>query len=106
MESREQKCETCGEMDRCRRGKCFVCCRPAVTRDLIRAGVPVGSADGLGGIAKKAKARGKKPWEIQKILELVHPILMENVKVDKLGRLRLTVKKAHWVRNDGWSAGL
>jgi hypothetical protein len=35
---------------------------------------------------------------------MAHPVLMENIVVDKDGTMRLKSTKYHWVRRQGWSS--
>lgn len=67
---------------------------------MVKAGIPCMSAGHLAGLARKLK--GKKSEEIWCFLATVHPVLMENLKVSKEGRLVLRSDKYVWLRRVGW----
>ncbi len=59
------------------------------------------TADILANLARKLKTTK----EAQRVLGLVHPIVMENVVVGAGGVLRLRFRDFHWVRRQGWHGG-
>lgn len=71
-------------------------------RDLVEAGIPWGSANALSYLTKRCLARGRLPRKTELILSLVHPILMENIKVKANGRLTLRSAQYYWQRRGGW----
>lgn len=95
-------CELCRKKRDCYRGRCWVCRRPIEIRALIEAGVPYMSAYGLLGLLRKCLRLKKTAGQAHRMIEFVHPDLMENVWIDTKGRFRLQDPDAGWVRNNGW----
>lgn len=89
-------CESCGKTVERYRGLCSPCRFPKECRQLVEYGVPGMSARGLMFLARKS---GK---EADKILRIVHPRLMENVKIVK-GIFKVIDKKYRWVRSNYWA---
>ncbi len=98
-----RKCHGCGRTRDCLRGRCLPCRQPPDRRALVEVGVPCSSADALAWIVQKAKRQRKTGAEIEAILWFVHPLLMENIEVTDQGVLRPKVKKAEWIRRNGWT---
>lgn len=59
------------------------------------------TADILANLARKCN----NLKEAQRVLELAHPMLMENVQIEAGRILTLRIKNAHWVRRQGWHKG-
>ena len=57
------------------------------------------SVGALAVIVKKCRSMKKNP---EAVLAIVHPVLMENIRVDSSGVMRLRSKKYHWERGSGW----
>jgi hypothetical protein len=97
---RDGPCTDCGRKGFLYKGRCVPCNQPPDRRQLVEAGVPCGSADALAQIAQRCGGG----TSAQKVLEMAHPVLMENIVVDKDGTMRLKSTKYHWVRRQGWSS--
>lgn len=90
-------CRECGEKDNCYKGLCLPCRQPSDRRELVKFGVPCGSADALALIMSKCKSDA----DTERTLKLVHPRLMQNIVV--VGRvLKVRNKKYHWMRRGDW----
>jgi hypothetical protein len=63
------------------------------------------SAGVLAGLVKKCRDQQKTAKQTQALLEFVHPILMENVRVTEAGILALRSVKHIWIRRGRWQAG-
>lgn len=68
-------------------------------------GVPPMSADCLMRLVKRCRERKKTTAETQTLLEMLHPILMENVRVTGSGSLALRDEKQIWIRRGQWQPG-
>lgn len=95
-------CKTCHRKRELHRGRCYPCRKPADRRQLVEAGVPGLTADGLANIVRKCRGQGKKSSEIMELLTVVHPVLMENIDVDRNGFLKPKSRKYVWIRRNGW----
>lgn len=98
------RCGTCRKKDDLVRGTCFPCRVPENRRDLVKAGVPWGTANALMQLTERAKRRARVTSEVQLLLEISHPILMTNIKVDRGFNLRIRSPKYRWLRRSGWSS--
>ena len=92
------RCRTCRRRGALYKGLCYPCRKPEEVRDLIEVGVPCGTTGALINVVRKCKTAK----EAQRILDMIYPIVMENVVV-KAGALRLRSQKYRWNRNNGWS---
>lgn len=80
------------------------CRQPADRREIVDAGVPPGSADALIRLRRIAKEQGKKGKAIPAFLAMVHPVLMQNIRIDGRGNLRIIDDSIVWMRRSGWMA--
>lgn len=91
-------CKGCGKKfeDReCRHGFCMVCRQPAESRELVKYGVLPQSANMLMNLMWKCKV------DAERVLGIVHPVLMQNIKVvDRT--LRVRDKQYRWFRRGNW----
>ncbi len=94
-------CGGCRKKRNLHKGLCLPCRVPRPIRQLVEAGVVWGTGVAVAGLIKKCKT----PKDAQRVLELVHPIVMENIVVGKDMVLKLRSKNAHWVRRNGWHKG-
>jgi hypothetical protein len=91
-------CKGCGEKfsDReCIRGFCLPCRTPEDRRELVKFGVPRGSADALMLIANKCNGQAEF------VLGKCHPRLMQNIVIVN-GILKVRDKSYHWMRRGDW----
>ena len=95
------RCAGCRKRRNLYKGRCLPCRVPKRIHQLVEAGIPWGTSSAISGLIRKFKT----PKDAQRVLELVHPIVMENVVVGKGMVLRLRSKNAHWVRRHGWHKG-
>lgn len=68
---------------------------------MLRAGCPAGTAGVLAGLMKKM--RGMKLKEALQVLHVVHPRIMENLKIGSGWCLIRQNRKYVWHRGDGWA---
>lgn len=78
--------------------KCWICRKPVEIRPLLLAEVPFSSATCLLQLFRKCPSAKTA----RTVLALVHPVLMENIKVSVSGSFELIDKKWVWVRRNGW----
>jgi hypothetical protein len=91
-------CEGCGETfsgKECRKGRCLPCRCPEDRRELVKFGVPWGSANALAGIMKKCNG------DAEFVLGKVHPRLMQNIVISN-GILKVRDKAYRWLRRNDW----
>lgn len=91
-------CQGCGvkfKEKECYKGRCFPCRAPADRRELVRFGVPWGSAAALALIMHKCNG------DAEFVLGKVHPRLMQNIKIVK-GVLKVRDKSYMWLRRGDW----
>ncbi len=88
-------CAKCGQKGCCYKDQCLVCRTPPDRRELVKHGVPRGSADALAIIMRKCNG------DANFVLGKVHPRLMENIEI-RDGRLRLKSRNYRWMRRCGW----
>lgn len=89
-------CDTCRRKRDLYRGRCGSCRKPIEIREICDAGVPWMSGLTLMYIMKKA---GK---EADKVLRMVHPRTMANIRVQK-GIFKIVDKRYRWIRRQGWA---
>lgn len=63
------------------------------------------SADFLAQLAGRCVRRRMKVAQMQMVLEMAHPILMENVRVSSDGKLQVKDRSQIWIRRGRWEAG-
>lgn len=90
-------CRGCGEKRGCYKGLCLPCRAPFPIRELIRFGVPWSTAHALLYTVRKCK----NDRLAQQVLTLVHPIVMENIKITGK-KMTVIDKKWRWFRRNGW----
>lgn len=97
------RCKSCSRRD-CfyRNGLCNICRRPKAVQQLLRAGIPFMTADGLLRLMKAA--RNQTHISVSEVLNICHPIVMGNVKI-RSNQLVLIDKSLMWVRRTGWTKG-
>lgn len=100
----EGRCDTCRKSRFLIDGRCMPCKQPLDRREIVDAGVPCGSADALIRLVRIAKEKGKKGKGVPAFLAMVHPVLMENIRIDGRGFLRIMDKSIIWMRRSGWMA--
>lgn len=91
-------CIECGEKfstKECLKGRCLPCRQPKDRRELVKFGVPCGSADALALIMKKCNG------DAEFVLGKVHPRLMQNIVIVK-GVLKVRDKNYRWLRRNDW----
>lgn len=92
-------CKGCGEKFdsrwECHKGRCLPCRQPENRRELVKYGVPCGSANALALIMSKCNGQAEF------VLGKVHPRLMENIVVVN-GILKVKDKSYHWIRRSEW----
>lgn len=100
--NRRGTCEICQEANKwlCN-GLCIVCRRPLDRRELVRAGVPPGSADHLAILMQKSRAENRSQKRTWRLLSIVHPVLMQNIRITEDWELVPDVP-ARWIRRCGW----
>jgi len=67
---------------------------------MLKAGIPAGSAQQLFYLMKKLK--GKSKAKVTEALTLIHPTLMQNLKVSESG-ISLKNRRYYWMRRSGWA---
>lgn len=68
------------------------------------AGVPYMSLYGIR-IQIRQLQKSRTPWRVSlKVLESIHPLLMENLKVDPSGKISVKNRSMVWIRRKGWVA--
>lgn len=96
------RCRKCGKMRWLGRGICLPCRQPRDRWELVEAGVPCGSADLLALTVKHFQEQGVSVRRIRKLLTVLHPMLMENIRIIEGGRMTLRLPGYLWVRRSGW----
>jgi hypothetical protein len=91
-------CDGCKRKRDLRRGRCIACRHPVQQRPLIEAGIPCSTAGVLANLANKCAS----PSEATKLLGTVHPILMENLEVDRGMKFKVLHEEYRWRRRNGW----
>lgn len=98
----EGPCATCRKKRHLTYGICLACGQPLKRRALVEAGVPCGSAAALSYLFKNTRGKGMRLFQIQAFLAMVHPILMQNIKVSSDGTFKLENQNYFWMRRSGW----
>lgn len=88
-------CRECGEKSGCYKGLCLPCHQPEDRRELVKFGVPPGSADAL------ALIMGKCNGDAEFVLGKVHPRLMQNIVIVNK-TLKVRDKSYRWMRRNDW----
>lgn len=91
-------CTECGtkfEREECHDGLCLICRQPPRAREMVRYGVLPQTAHILLEIADKCNG------DADKVLRIVHPRVMENIKI--VGKkFKIVDKRYRWIRRSEW----
>lgn len=56
-------------------------------------------------IVRHCREKKMSATQMKSVLEMVHPILMENISVSSDGKLLVRDKKLIWIRRQCWAEG-
>ena len=105
IEWKRKACAGCGRIRDTYGDRCVPCRQPADRRQLVEHGVPCTTADGMAQFGQRLVDSGKPMAEVEEILGILHPNVMQNVRISKRGFFQLKDKKLIWLRRNTWVVG-